>query len=217
MLAIAALLTTVSEPRCMCVMLTIPYLMHELYAALYMYAGFADTSMLSSLLTSASTAGVAAYHIAVFVLASWYMYCGWVQRTISRHLGLLVAALMCVDYAAHCSTGSGDFCLLEYDDSLDAFYALAEGRQPWLVLFKAGGAAFAVAAAGLSCGFVLLCSVSKCMPAGRVLCSTAAHVLLVPRFAVVCQHSTGLQGAVVTLLRRCLTKSIECLYSLCSG
>lgn len=173
LLAIATFIMTASEPGCICVMLTVPYLMHELYSAVG--TSFTGLTAPSSLLTRAVTASVGVYHIAVFVLACAFVYCGCVQRIIPRHVGLLVAALMCVDYAAHCSMGSGSYCLVEYDSSLDAFYALAEGRRSWLVLFKAGAAAFAVAAAVLSCVFVLLCWVVQHMPGGRAMQHSCAR------------------------------------------
>jgi hypothetical protein len=158
MLAIAVMAAMVSEPRCISVLIAVPYMMHELDSAGYLLL-FTDMSSRQLGSTVVSIISL----VVVGSLAGWFVYCGIVQRTIPPRMGLLVAALVCSDHAAYCSTSGRGFCVVEYDQTLDAFYALAEGTRPWLVLFKAGGAAFVVAAAGLWCGFAVLFLVTRSM------------------------------------------------------
>jgi hypothetical protein len=193
----------VSEPKCISVLIAVPYMLHELHSAGYLVFMEMISRQLGSTVTSV---------IGVVVLGSLgccFVYCAIVQRTIPTRMVLLIAALIRADYAAYCSTSARGYCVLEYDQTLDAFYALAEGTRPWLVLFKAGGAAFAVAAAGLSCGFrervvtcgsshhlAVLCLVTRCMPVAGTIGSRLCQ--LPCGMQHISARSSGLESHVTT-------------------
>jgi hypothetical protein len=146
--AMGAFACAVWEPKCLSGLVVTLYLMHEVSGVWDMNLN--DPNMIVQL-------GTFVYHVLMFVLLCWYLHCGAVQRIISLRVGLLVGVLMATNFAAYCTEFIGSYCPVHYDSSLDAYYALTEGRQPWLVKMWAGLVAFAVASAGLTCVFAAAC------------------------------------------------------------
>jgi hypothetical protein len=150
--AMGAFACAVWEPKCLSGLVVTLYLMHEVSGAWDINLN--DPTMIVQL-------GTFIYHVLMFILLFWYLHCGAVQRIISLRVGLLVGVLMSTNFAAYCTEFTDSFCPVQYDSSLDAFYAFTEGRQPWLVKIRAGLIAFAVAIVGLTSVFAAACVAIK--------------------------------------------------------
>jgi hypothetical protein len=148
--AMGILGSAVWEPKCVSVAIVFPYLLHEIGGA--RGATFTNMNMVAWL-------GAMTYNVLMFVILGWYMHCGAVQRISTMRVGLLVGSLMSTNFASYCTELGTEYCPAHYDSALDAFYALAEGKRPWVMKMRADVVAFAAAAAALTFVFTLMCHV----------------------------------------------------------
>jgi hypothetical protein len=99
--------------------------------------------------------------VLLIIMLGWHLHCGALQRLTSLRVGLLIGVLMATNCAVYCTEVGNKHCIVDYDGSLSAFYALAEGNWPWLVKMWAGVTAFAFAAVLLTCVFAAACIVTE--------------------------------------------------------
>uniref|UniRef100_A0A383WIJ0 Uncharacterized protein n=1 Tax=Tetradesmus obliquus TaxID=3088 RepID=A0A383WIJ0_TETOB len=148
--AMGILGSAVWESKCISVALVMPYLLHELQGA----GGTTLTNM-----GPVGQIGAKIYNTLMFIMLGWHLHCGAVQRITSLRVGTLIGLLMATNYASYCTELGTKYCLVHYDESLNAFYALAEGQRPWIMKMWAGLVAFSIAVAALTCIFAAVCVV----------------------------------------------------------
>jgi hypothetical protein len=128
-----------------------PYFLHEFNSK------FGATGVSFMDMGPAAQLGGMAYYELMFVILSWYLHCGAVQCIILLRVGLLIGVVLASNYAEYCTELDGKYCVVQFDSSLDVFYALTEGRQPWLEKMQAGGVAFCTFCCCTCCANIRIC------------------------------------------------------------